>query len=309
MSITRFVIIGHVDHGKSTLAGHLLYKVGAFSKHEIEKTFHDAESSKTGRWKYAYLLDTESEERARGKTHEHSIVPFEYEGVKYELIDTPGHASFVRKTIQGIGAFPNVTAVLVISAIENEFNSGFQKGMTKEQCILARASGVEHIIIAINKMDAVNWKDDAITEIQSTMKSFIKSLKFKSVEYIPISAYDGIGIIDILTKLQSIESTSIFNKLQHSPKGKEKENILVNVLDAKLKVLKCENIITIGYDCIVHFKGEEYDATISNIKDKKFIKTGDIAQIKLTFSSPVPNNIERIILRKNDSTIGFATTC
>ena len=90
---TRFVLIGHVDHGKSTLAGHLLYKVGKFTQRDAEKASQDADKLKMIRWKWAYLLDTYQEERERGKTHEYCIEPFQWEGISYELIDTPGHSS------------------------------------------------------------------------------------------------------------------------------------------------------------------------------------------------------------------------
>lgn len=302
MNVIRFVLIGHVDHGKSSLAGHLLHLVSHFSEHEVKKTEFESKS-KTNRWKWAYLLDTCDEERSRGKTHEFSLIPFNYKENKYELIDTPGHSSFVRSMIQGIGTYDNVIGVLVVSAIENEFVSAFERGMIKEHCILSRATGLTQMVVAINKMDAVNWDDYVYNQRKDILNTFLKSLQFKTIEFIKISAYDGnnvLNVLDIVTKLYT-NSQRVFDKV----KVINEQILRVTEIDTKCKILHCDNIITSGYQCIAHLNGNEYEVTLE-LKEI-FIKRGSVADIRILFSKQVEidSNIERIILRKDDFTIGF----
>lgn len=279
MEPIRFVLIGHVDHGKSTLAGHLLYKAGKFSEHDLEKTTKEAEGSKMSRWKWAFLLDTNGEERVRGKTHEFSVVPFRHDGSAFELIDTPGHSTFVRSMIQGIGLFPNVIAVLVVSAIPNECHSAFEKGMLKEQCILARASGILHLVVAINKMDAVEWKEENFDSVRNLLRPFLKSLRFKSVQYHPVSAYEGKGIDDVFQSLKSLAQEP-----PRQPSISTDSETAASTHRVNCKVLRCDNIITVGFQCIAHINGKEHEVTVTQIQGRKFIKSGSaVCAIEISF--------------------------
>jgi translation elongation factor EF-1alpha len=295
--VKRFILLGHVDHGKSTLGGHLLHLTGNIDDHEVARTALEAEKLKMTRWKWAYLLDTCSEERTRGKTHEYSIIPFTWNNEPFELIDTPGHAHFVRSTISAIGLYPSATAVLVVSAIENEFDSGFNKGMTKEQCILARASGIQYLVVAVNKMDAVSWSKEAEQSIQEKMTPFLKKLQFTFVRFVSVSAYEGTNLLDILEHVKQ-ESNIVTVATEYN--GTE--------FHLRVKILECENIITPGYTCVVHCKGEEFQMTIVKIKDKKFVRSGDICFCIVQFSHPIELfSTSRLVLRNTDMTIGFAT--
>jgi selenocysteine-specific translation elongation factor len=294
-----FLLIGHVDHGKSTLGGQLLVLTGNIDAHDIEMVEKEAERNKMTRWKYAYHLDISEEERVKGKTHEYNTIQFSFEEEEYLMIDTPGHSSFVRSTIEAIGTYPDATVVCVVSAIPNEFVSGFDKGMIKEQIILARASGLKRIIVAVNKMDAVEWDDSIYEDVQKKMLGFLSKLNFEDIQYLKISAYEGQGCTDILKMLSA-------NKIQ-----KEEATTRVPLIQPafKVKILRCDSLISPGFACIGHLDGKEYGCIIDRIKGKKFCRTGDVSTMKLIFDTSIPlYGDSRLVLRaKENYTIGFAT--
>ena len=301
-AVKRLILFGHVDHGKSTLAGHLLYLTGNVDNHEVEKASRDAEGLKMSRWKWAYLLDTSPEERVKGKTHEFSVFPFSYLNEQFELIDTPGHQTFVRETIAALGRYPDATGVLVVSAIPNEFISGFERGMTKEQCILARALGVQNIIVAVNKMDAVGFSEDVSKNMREVLEPFLKKkLHYKQVRFIPVSAYDGVNLLDILVDIP------------HTPRLKTKGSgptTLSNVHRLKAQILRCDNLISAGYTCVAHIGADEHLVTVLHLKNKTFVRTGETCEMKLQFPDKIPLELStRIVLRASDYTIGFGVTC
>ena len=259
----------------------------------------DADELKMTRWKWAYLLDTCTEERVKGKTHQYSTRNFTYKGLEYQLIDTPGHQMFVRSTVEAIGNNIDATALVITSAIENEFSSAFDKGMLKEQCVLARASGIQHIVVAVNKMDAVNWDNNTYEQIRSRLESFLAKLKFGSIQYFPISAYEGKNVLQILDMLP--DSSDTLASKQDTGEVRKRN------LACKIKILKCENVITAGYRCIAHINGEELVCTVSHVSGSPFLRAGDAGKVRLSFDEEVRiPKTARIVLRNNESTIGFA---
>jgi GTPase len=297
----RLILFGHVDHGKSTLAGHLLHLTGNFDDHEVEKASRDADGLKMSRWKWAYLLDTCSEERAKGKTHEYSVFPFKYASQDYELIDTPGHQTFVRETIAALGRYPDATGVLVVSAIPNEFNSAFERGMTKEQCVLARALGVRDMIVAVNKMDAVGYSNEIFEKVKGEVLPFLKKLHFSHVSFVPISAYEGKNVLNILHEVRPPPLSAKVGSLAC-------ETFVDTVCVVKAQILKCENLVSAGFSCIAHIGGQEHPVTVIAIKDKVFVKSGSSCVMELLFDEKVCfASGTRIVLRTKDYTIGFCT--
>ena len=154
----KVVFIGHVDTGKSTLLGHILYKNGYITEHELDKIHTQAIKEKMGRWKWARILDIYEEEMTRGKTHEYVEIEINLNGEKVSLIDTPGHQSFVREMINGISCQVK-SAIVMVSMIDNEFEASFNNGMLKEHILLSRCAGINNYIIVANKMDAINWDE------------------------------------------------------------------------------------------------------------------------------------------------------
>jgi translation elongation factor EF-Tu-like GTPase len=291
--VYKFALIGHVDFGKSTLAGHLLCKVNALSLHEIATAEKDASGKLSGN-KFGFLLDIDQNERTKGKTHEYTIVPFTFNNDLYELIDTPGHKQFIRSTIEALGKNSNITGVIVISVLPTEFAAGFGNGMIKEQVILMRATGITKIIICINKMDLVDYNIECFTKIKETLEPFIKTLKFTKVDYLPISAFVGMNLDKLLDLIKSNGHAN-----DHGEKIK-----ISNKLYTKCKIIS--GLITVGYSCTSHINGDEIQVTVDKIKDNVFIKINQVCEIKWCIDIPVDcYKNQKIILRSGENTIGF----
>ncbi|CAN6896225.1 unnamed protein product [Brassica oleracea] len=186
------VFIGHVDAGKSTIGGQILFLSGQVDDRQIQK-YDEKEAKDESResWYMAYIMDTNEEERAKGKTVEVGRAHFETESTRFTLLDAPGHKSYVPNMISG--ASQADIGVLVISARKGEFETGFEKGgQTREHVQLAKTLGVSKLVVVVNKMDdpTVNWSKERYDEIEQKMVPFLKSSSYntkKDVIFLPIS--------------------------------------------------------------------------------------------------------------------------
>jgi len=200
----NIVFIGHVDAGKSTLSGQILFLSGMVDERTIQKYEREAKEKNRESWFLAYIMDTSEEERSKGITVEVGRAYFETKNKRYTILDAPGHKLYVPNMIGG--ASQADVGVLVISARKGEFETGFNRGgQTREHAILAKTLGVKNLIIAINKMDepTVNWSKDRYDEIESQMAPFLKSIGYnpkKEVTFIPISAQKGYNVKDPIPK-------------------------------------------------------------------------------------------------------------
>lgn len=188
----NLVVIGHVDHGKSTLMGRFLYEVGAVDPRIIQQ--YEEEAKKLGRetWKYAWVLDKLKEERERGLTIDLGFYKFETKKYFFTLIDAPGHRDFVKNMITG--ASQADAAVLVVSAKEGEFEAGISPaGQTREHVFLAKTMGVDQLMVCINKMDTVNYSKERYEEIKNTLTRLLRMVGYKvnEIAFIPTSAWYG----------------------------------------------------------------------------------------------------------------------
>ncbi|MEE8631858.1 MAG: translation elongation factor EF-1 subunit alpha [Candidatus Bathyarchaeia archaeon] len=193
----NLVVIGHVDHGKSTMTGRLLYETGAVD----ERTFqaHKAEAEKLGRpsWAWAFALDRLKEERERGLTIDIAFFKFLTDKYYYTIIDAPGHKDFIKNMITG--ASQADVGLLVVSGKRGEFEAGVGPGgQTKEHAYLAMTLGVPSLIVCVNKMDddSVKYSEDRYNEVKEEVGDFLASIGYKKedVPFIPTSALDAANL-------------------------------------------------------------------------------------------------------------------
>ncbi|RMD44022.1 hypothetical protein DV735_g1050, partial [Chaetothyriales sp. CBS 134920] len=190
----NFVVIGHVDAGKSTLMGRLLFDLGAVDQRTIDMYKKEAESMGKGSFAFAWVLDQGTEERERGVTMDIATNKFDTEKTSFTILDAPGHRDFVPNMLAG--ASHADFAVLVIDASTGNFESGL-RGQTKEHAILVRSIGVEKMIVAVNKMDMVEWSKDRFDDIQQQMLAFLVSAGFQAtnISFVPCSGMAGGNIV------------------------------------------------------------------------------------------------------------------
>jgi len=193
------VFVGHVDAGKSTISGNLLYKLGQIDERIIEKYQREAKVKNRESWFMAYIMDINEEEREKGKTIEIGKAFFETPHKRFTLLDAPGHSGYIPNLLQG--ACQADFAGLVISAKKGEFEAGFDKsGSTREHTLLLKALGVNQLIVIVNKMDeeSVKWSEERYMEIKTKLTPFLKSCGYdidNYVHWIPLSGLNGDNLV------------------------------------------------------------------------------------------------------------------
>ncbi|KXT15822.1 hypothetical protein AC579_6261 [Pseudocercospora musae] len=189
-----FVVIGHVDHGKSTLMGRLLLDTGAVAQRDIDKYKKQATEMGKASFALAWVMDTGSEERARGVTVDIAQHHFSTDSVDFTILDAPGHRDFVPNMIGGASMAD--LAVLVVDA--NQLESGM-KGQTREHILLAHAVGLRRIVVAVNKLDASTpaWSEEAFRNVREEVLKLLATTGFSrdNVAVIPCSGLSGENVI------------------------------------------------------------------------------------------------------------------
>jgi elongation factor 1-alpha len=191
------VVIGHVDSGKSTTTGHLIYKCGGIDKRTIEKFEKEAAEMGKGSFKYAWVLDKLKAERERGITIDIALWKFETPKYEVTVIDAPGHRDFIKNMITGTSQAD--CAILIIASGIGEFEAGISKdGQTREHALLAYTLGVKQMIVACNKMDTAKWSEERFNEIVREVSSYIKKIGYnpKIVPFVPISGWHGDNMLE-----------------------------------------------------------------------------------------------------------------
>jgi len=195
----NIVVIGHVDSGKSTTTGHLIYQCGGIDKRTIEKFEKESQESGKGSFKYAWVLDKLKAERERGITIDIALWKFETPKFYVTIIDAPGHRDFIKNMITGTSQAD--CGVLIIASGTGEFEAGISKnGQTREHALLAYTLGVKQLIVAVNKMDNTEppYSQSRFEEIQKEVSGFIKKVGYNSaaVPFVPISGWHGDNMLE-----------------------------------------------------------------------------------------------------------------
>jgi len=190
----NIVVIGHVDSGKSTTTGHLIYQFGGIEKRTIDKFEQESQESGKGSFKYAWVLDKLKAERERGLTIDIALMKFLTKKYNVTIIDAPGHRDFIKNMITGTSQAD--CGVLIVSSGTGEFEEGIsKKGQTREHVLLAYSLGVKQLIVAVNKMDLTEppYSQARFEEIQKEVSDSIRKKGYNpaAVPFVPISGWHG----------------------------------------------------------------------------------------------------------------------
>ncbi len=223
----NLIVTGHIDNGKSTTMGHFLMDLGVVDERTIAA--HASESEKTGKgdtFKYAWVMDNIKDERERGITIDLAFQKFETPKFFFTLIDAPGHRDFIKNMITG--ASEADCAVLVLSAKEGETDTAIAPGgQAREHAFLLKTLGVSQIIVAINKMDAVEYKEDAFKAALEKGQKLVKSVGYKieNVPFVPVSGWMGDNLVKKSEKMSWYKGKTLLEsfddfKVPEKPIGK-----------------------------------------------------------------------------------------
>merc|ERR1712078_94249 len=224
------VVIGHVDAGKSTTTGHLIYQCGGIDKRTIEKFEKESSESGKGSFKYARVLDKLKAERERGITIDIALWKFETPKYYVTIIDAPGHRDFIKNMITGTSQAD--CGVLIIASGTGEFEAGISKnGQTREHALLAYTLGVKQLIVACNKMDSTEppYSQARFEEIQKEVSGFIKKVGYNpvAVPFVPISGWHGDNMGKASENMSWYKGWNVERK-----EGKASGTTLLEALDA-----------------------------------------------------------------------------
>jgi len=211
----NIVIIGHVDAGKSTTTGHLIYKCGGIDQRTIEKYEEEAKQMGKTSFKYAWVMDKLKSERERGITIDIALWKFETDTYVFTVIDAPGHRDFIKNMITGTSQAD--CAVLVVAAGQGEFEAGISdNGQTREHALLAFTLGVKKIIVCVNKMDSesVNFSESRFNEIKDEVTGFLTKIGYKlPIPFVPISGWLGDNMLEKSDNMTWWGGNTLFQEL------------------------------------------------------------------------------------------------
>ncbi|XP_065059581.1 elongation factor 1-alpha-like [Rhopilema esculentum] len=231
----NIVVIGHVDSGKSTTTGHLIYKCGGIDKRTIEKFEKEAQEMGKGSFKYAWVLDKLKAERERGITIDIALWKFETEKFYVTVIDAPGHRDFIKNMITGTSQAD--CAVLIVASGTGEFEAGISKnGQTREHALLAFTLGVKQMIVCTNKMDSTEppFSEARYNEIVKEVSGYLKKIGYdpKAVAFVPISGFNGDNMLEESENMKWFKGWNIEKKTQEKTTVKSTGKTLFQALDS-----------------------------------------------------------------------------
>src|SRR3989344_3296857 len=298
MEKTKVVIIGHIDHGKSTLIGRILYETNSLSEDkmkEIKKVCEDL-----GRiTEFAYLIDNLQEEREEQYTLDTTQTFFKTGKRSYIIIDAPGHKEFIKNMITG--ASQADLAILLIDSKEGI------KEQTKRHAYIIKMLGIKNLIVAINKMDLINYEKSSFNRIKDEIMNSLSRLNLKPNDVIPISALLGENILKKSDKLKWYNGLTLLSSLDSIKIEKEKEGVLrfpvqdIYQIEGKSIIVgRIESgSLKKGEEIVILPEGENNKIkTIETIGPKKdFVKKGE--SIGITLEKTTNQKIGSIICKKD----------
>lgn len=210
------VVIGHVNSGKSTTTGHLIFKCGGVDKKTIDK--YEKEATDQGRpsLKFAWVLDNLKAEREKGMTIDISLWRFESPKYDFTCIDTPGHRDFIKNMITGTTQAD--AALLVVDGTLDGFEVGMARdGQTREHSLLAFTLGVKQMVVVVNKMDDVDYSEKRYEEVKTELSGLLKKVGFKlsKVTTVPVSGWKGDNITEKSENMEWYDGPTLLEALDN----------------------------------------------------------------------------------------------
>lgn len=205
----NLVVVGHKDHGKSTLIGRLLYDSNAIPEQKLKEIKEELKSAGKS-FEFAFILDSLEEERTGGLTIDIMQTPFKSKKYFYTIIDCPGHKEFIQKMLTG--ASQADAAVLVASAKE-----GIQD-QTREHLFLVKMLGIKHLVVAANKMDLLDYDEESFRRFSRSLEEMLTSLGYAGVPIVPVSAFEGENVTKPSEKMEWYTGKSLIETLDETVK-------------------------------------------------------------------------------------------
>jgi translation elongation factor EF-1alpha len=293
-----FLLTGQTDAGKSTFAGHLLYKTGFFQQDDCPYKLPRDFEQDTRKCKFSEIIDEINGicEDGKSKTMRTSEIPFIYEGNEYIMYDTPGHQIHIRELVGSLFSANLNCICLVISSIDKEFKESLEKGTVKEDLLLGRSTGCSNLIILYNKIDIESVSD----ENKALLLNYVKKLRYKNIKEFLVSGWTGENIETFLSSniLISIKDDNVAREISLTTKKAQ-----ITFVDLKEKNI----LITAGFSAILHCQSGEIAIVIDKIVDPNtkqsviMVKNADYYFIK--FDKEITGT--RFVLRKDEHTLGF----
>jgi elongation factor 1-alpha len=213
ISKINVIFIGHIDHGKSTTVGRLMYDSGNLSEQDYRKLQAIAEEKGKSTFSFAYMMDVTKEERERGITIDVNYKKLETKKNYFTIIDAPGHADYIKNMITGTAQ--SDAAVLVCAAKDGV------KAQTIEHTRLSQVMGIKQVIVAVNKMDEVGYKEERFNEVKAEASALLKKSGFKEDQFrvIPISAWNGDNVVNKSEKTAWYTGPTLLEALDYFKPG------------------------------------------------------------------------------------------
>lgn len=205
LSKINLVVIGHKDHGKSTLIGRLLHDSKAIPRQKLQEVEEELKKAGDEGFRFAFLLDTLEEERRGGLTIDIMQTPFKTKRQMYTIIDCPGHGEFIKKMFTG--ASQADAAVLVVSAKEGI------EDQTKHHAFLVKTLGIRQLVVAVNKMDEAGFKEAKFKEVREKLRPILDSLNYVNPPIVPVSALAGENVSKKSEKMPWYKGASLVETL------------------------------------------------------------------------------------------------